>query len=245
MTQTEKSWVYVVDDDPLVLKALGRLLQTEGYNVCVFDSPRAFLDAHDPSLPGCTLLDVGMTELSGLETQNELLALGDTRPIIFITGQDDVRTGILAMKAGARDYLIKPVPPAVLLEAVAAAVQGDLAASRERARLAEIVRRWETLTKREQEVMVQVALGRLNKQIAFDLGIVEKTTKVHRARIMEKMAVRSVAALVHAVEQLERAGYLSKAGSPGVRIQSNARSAHGTQHPRRPVSSEQDDTVHD
>jgi FixJ family two-component response regulator len=215
MGQVDGNLVYVVDDDPLVLKAVERVLQAEGYKVATFNSPRAFLDAHDPSLPGCTVLDVGMTELSGLETQNELLALGDTRPIIFITGHDDVRTGILAMKAGARDYLVKPVPPAVLLEAVAAAVQSDLTAHQERARMTELARQWETLTNREQEVMVQVARGRLNKQIAFDLGIVEKTTKVHRGRVMEKMALRSVAELVQAVDQLERAGYMSKNDDEG------------------------------
>ena len=231
MRQAENSWVYVVDDDHHVLKAFQRLLQTEGYKVCVFSSPRAFLDAHDPALPGCALLDVGMTELSGLETQRELLALGNTRPIIFVTGHDDVQTGVLAMKAGARDYLIKPVPDAVLLDAVAAAVQSDLAAYRDRARLAELARLWESLTGREQEVMVQVVLGRLNKQIAGDLKIVEKTVKVHRARVMEKMAVRSVAELVHITEQLERAGYVTTADNSGslkVGVHPRSQSAHRT-----------------
>jgi FixJ family two-component response regulator len=215
MSQAGNSWVYVVDDDPHVLKAFRRLLETEGYNVCVFDSPRAFLDAHDPDLPGCALLDVGMTELSGLETQKQLLALGDTRPVIFVTGHDDVQTGVLAMKAGARDYLIKPVPDDVLLGAVETAVQSDLAAYRDRMYLAELARLWQSLTDREREVMEHVVRGRLNKQIAGDLKIVEKTVKVHRARVMEKMAVRSVAGLVHIAEQLERAGYAAKpADSP-------------------------------
>ena len=207
MSQPGNSWVYVVDDDPHVLKSFRRLLETEDYNVVAFDSPRAFLDAHDPTLPGCALLDVGMTELSGLETQQQLLELGDTRPIIFVTGHDDVQTGVLAMKAGARDYLIKPVPDDVLLAAVATAVQSDLAAYRERINVAELARLWQSLTDREREVMEHVVRGRLNKQIAGDLKIVEKTVKVHRARVMEKMAVRSVAGLVHIAEQLERAGY--------------------------------------
>jgi FixJ family two-component response regulator len=210
MSPTKNTWVYVVDDDPHVLTAFRRLLEVEGYHVGAFDSPRAFLNAHDPALPGCALLDVGMTELSGLETQKQLLALGDTRPVIFVTGHDDVQTGILAMKAGARDYLIKPVPDNVLLEAVATAVQSDLTAFRERVNLAEQARLWQTLSNREREVMKHVVRGRLNKQIAGDLNIVEKTVKVHRARVMEKMAVRSVAALVHSAEQLERAGYPTK-----------------------------------
>jgi FixJ family two-component response regulator len=204
MRQAENSQVYVVDDDPHILNAFRRLLETEGYNVSTFDSPCAFLEAHDVALPGCALLDVGMTELSGLETQKQLLALGDTRPVIFVTGQDDVRTGVLAMKAGAYDYLIKPVSDDVLLAAVAGAVQSDLAACRKRVNLIELTRLWQTLTDREREVMGHVVRGRLNKQIAGDLKIGEKTVKVHRARVMEKMAVHSVAGLVHIAEQLEQ-----------------------------------------
>ena len=236
MAEAENSWVYVVDDNPRVLKAFQRLLQTEGYNVAVFASPRAFLDAHDPALPGCVLLDVGMKELGGLETQKELRALGDTRPIIFITGHDDVQTGVLAMKAGARDYLIKPVPDTVLLEAVASAVQNDLAARRARIGLAKLVRQWLSLTDREQEVMMHVVRGRLNKQIAGDLQIVEQTVKAHRARVMEKMAIRSIAELVHIAEQLERAGYVWNAdiaGSLEVTIHRRAPAVHAVQRRHR------------
>jgi FixJ family two-component response regulator len=211
MTQTNASWVYVVDDDPPVLKAIQRLLQTEGYNVCAFVSPRAFLDAHDPTLPGCALLDVGMAELDGLETLNALLALGETRPVIFITGRDNVQTSVMAMKAGASDYLIKPVAESVLLTAVATAVQGDVAARRECVKLAELSRRWQSLTPREAEVIKLVVRGWLNKQIAGDLNISEKTVKVHRARAMEKMEVRSVARFIHIMSQLEQAGSVTKA----------------------------------
>jgi len=211
MSQAETRWVYVVDDDPYVLNAFRRLLQAEGYSVRTFDSPRAFLDAHDPTLPGCVLLDVGMTELNGLETQKQLLALGDTRPVIFVTGHNEVQTSVLAMKAGARDYLTKPVADRVLLAAVATAVQSELATRRERVYLANMAHRWQSLTNREGEVMQHVVRGRLNKQIAFDLGISEKTVKVHRAQVMEKMAVRSLAALIHITEQLERAGHVWKA----------------------------------
>jgi FixJ family two-component response regulator len=204
---SEGAWVYVVDDDPHILSAFRRLLETVGYKVATYLSPTEFLAGHDPVLPGCALLDVGMTELSGLETQEKLLALGDTRPVIFVTGHDDVRTGILAMKGGARDYLIKPVSDEILLAAVEVAVEADMVASRERVQLAELARHWQSLTQREREVMTHVVRGRLNKQIAGDLNIVEKTVKVHRARVMEKMGVRSVAGLVHIAEWLERAGY--------------------------------------
>ena len=239
MSQAENSWVYVVDDNPRVLKAFQRLLQTEGYNVAAFASPRAFLGAHDPALPGCVLLDIGMKELGGLETQKELRALGDTRPIIFITGRDDVQTGVLAMKAGARDYLIKPVPDTVLLEAVASAVQSDLAARRARIGLAKLVQQWLSLTDREQEVMMHVMRGRLNKQIAGDLQIVEQTVKAHRARVMEKMAIRSIAELVHIAEQLEPAGYVWNAdiaGSLEVTIHRRAPAVHAVQRRHRALS---------
>jgi FixJ family two-component response regulator len=152
-----------------------------------------------------------MMEMDGLETQKQLAAVGDTRPVIFVTGLDDVPASIKAMKAGAHDYLIKPVANQVLLTAVATAVQHDLLARRERVNLAKQAHQWQSLSGRQREVMNHVVRGRLNKQIAFDLGITEKTAKVHRARVMEKMAVRSVAELVRVIGQLERAGHLSKA----------------------------------
>lgn len=207
MSQPGNIWVYVVDDDSHVLRAFRRLLETVGYKVATYDSPVEFLASHDPTLPGCALLDVGMTELSGLETQEKLQALGDTRPIIFVTGHDDVKTGILAMKSGACDYLIKPVPEDVLLAAVETAVRMDLTAFQERIHVGELSQHWQSLTHREREVMEHVVRGRLNKQIAGDLNIVEKTVKVHRSRVMEKMCTRSVAGLVHIAEQLERSGF--------------------------------------
>lgn len=210
MTRRGGAWVNVVDDDRRILAAFRRLLEIEGYNVATFESPIAFLGAHDPDLPGCALLDVGMTELSGLAIQQQLLALGDTRPIIFVTGHDDVPTSVRAMKGGARDYLIKPVHDEVLLAAVANAVTADLSAHQSRMEIANLARRMRSLTPREHEVMIHVVRGRLNKQIAGDLDIVEKTVKVHRARVMEKMGVRSVAALVRIAERLEMAGCLAR-----------------------------------
>ena len=213
MNRPGGAWIYVVDDDPQILTAFRRLLEIEGYNVATFESPIAFLEAHDPNLPGCALLDVGMTELSGLATQQQLMTLGDSRPVIFVTGHDDVPTSVLAMKGGARDYLIKPVPDDVLLAAVANAVTADLSAHQARMEIANLARRLDSLTPREREVMTHVVRGRLNKQIAGDLDIVEKTVKVHRARVMEKMGVRSVAGLVHIAERLEMAGCLNR-GEP-------------------------------
>lgn len=194
--------VYIVDDDRKILVALSRLLTATGYQVRTFDSPNAFLAEHDPEAPGCALLDVGMGEVDGLALQDILLRDGRSRPIIFLTGHDDAKTGVRAMKAGAIDYLTKPVQDTDLIAAVQNALDADMKARAAGAELAELHRKLELLTAREAEVMAQIVRGRLNKQIAFDLGIVEKTVKVHRARVMEKMDVRSVAALVHIAETL-------------------------------------------
>jgi FixJ family two-component response regulator len=210
MTTRDAPFIYVVDDDPSVLTAFRRLLEAASYNVLTFDSPLTFLASHDPQLPGCVLLDVGMAEMSGLDTQERLLALGNSRPIVFVSGNDDVKTGVSAMKGGAQDYLVKPVSDDVLLTAVENAVRSDMATWRQRNETAELARRWQSLTHREQEIMSHVVRGRLNKQIAGDLGIVEKTVKVHRARVMEKMNIRSVAGLVHIAERLEGAGLMER-----------------------------------
>jgi len=201
--------VFIVDDDKSVLTAVSRLLTTAGYRVKTFDSPMSFLAEHDPSVPGCALLDIGMAEVDGLALQDILTRSDHARPIIFITGNDDVKTSVRAMKAGALDYLTKPVQDTALLAAVETALGADLEARRARSEQSVVRDRFEQLTSREREVMALVVRGRLNKQIAADLGIVEKTVKVHRARVMEKMGVRSVAALVHVSEKLPAAGALS------------------------------------
>ena len=195
--------IFVVDDDRSVLNAFSRLLGAAGYRVRAFSSPNAFLAEHDPSVPGCALLDVGMDEIDGLSLQERLHLNGVRRPVIFVTAQDDITSGIRAMKAGALDYLTKPVQEQALLEAVGAAIEIDRKARQEGMEIAALTRLAEQLTTREREVMTHVVRGRLNKQIAHDLGIVEKTVKVHRARVMEKMQVRSVAALVQIVERLK------------------------------------------
>jgi FixJ family two-component response regulator len=202
MTSERSPCVYIVDDDVPILNAFSRLLETAGYSVQAFSSPGDFLAKHDPDQPGCALFDVGMEELDGLSLQDRLLEAGIVRPVIFVTAQDNARSGVRAMKAGAVDYLTKPVHEDVLLAAIASAIESDVSARQSRSEVAEVAKRQESLTTREREVMDLVVQGRLNKQIAHDLGVVEKTVKVHRARVMEKMQVRSVAALVHLVEQL-------------------------------------------
>lgn len=202
LTAMQEPCVYVVDDDRSVLNGFSRLLSSAGYQVKAFDSPQEFLRQHDPQLPGCVLLDIGMSELDGLSLQARLSEEECRRTVIFITARDDARTGVFAMKAGAFDYLTKPVRDTTLLSSVAAAVDFDQQARRHAAELLELQRRFHRLTAREAEVLRHVVRGRLNKQIAYDLGIVEKTVKVHRARLMEKLQVRSVAELVRICERV-------------------------------------------
>jgi FixJ family two-component response regulator len=191
--------VRVVDDDASVLKALGRLLRAAGFAVQTFPSPHVFLKEHDATAPGCVLLDLSMPGLNGLQIQRALTVLGDACPIVFITGHGDIASSVSAMKAGAVDFLTKPFDASRLLDAVRAAIAKDRAAREVRAERSSIGVRMAALTPREHEVMAQVCVGRLNKQIAADLGIAEKTVKVHRARVMKKMAAGSVAELVQLV----------------------------------------------
>jgi FixJ family two-component response regulator len=193
--------VFIVDDDEGVLKALSRLLRVNGYDVRSHSSPRDFLAAHDSTVPGCAVLDVSMPDLDGLELQQALTAEGSHRPVIFITGKGDIPTSVRAMKAGAIDFLTKPVSDQVLLEAIARATEQDVKSRQNHAELASIRARIGSLTPREREVLTHVVAGRLNKQIAGDLGTAEKTIKVHRSRMMEKLEVRTVADLVRMAEK--------------------------------------------
>jgi FixJ family two-component response regulator len=192
----------VVDDDPSVLRALCRLFLAAGLEPRAFPSPAAFLQAHDPATPGCLVLDVALPGLNGLEVQKALSVSECTRPIVFITGRGDIPTTVRAMKGGAIDFLTKPVKDRDLLTAVRNAIELDRAARAAQVEMDALKQRLASLTPREREVLVHVVAGRLNKQIAADLGTVEKTIKVHRARIMEKMAVRSLADLVRIAERL-------------------------------------------
>ncbi len=188
--------VFLVDDDPAVLAGLARLLRASGLEVDSFSSPEAFLRAHDAAVPGCAVLDVAMPGLTGLELQRKLAELGCERPVIFLTGQGTIPISVEAMKAGAVDFLTKPVSGPKLLEAVLLALERDRAQRRARAERADVERRLASLTPRESEILPLLIAGLLNKQIAAELGAAEKTVKVHRARIMAKMGVRSIAELV-------------------------------------------------
>lgn len=193
--------VFLVDDDARVLKALARLLRAKGYATQPFASPQEFLAQHDPAVPGCAVLDVAMPGLDGLVLQQVLSAGSEQRPIIFLTGMGDIPTSVRAMKAGAIDFLTKPVKEKDLLQAIARAEELDGKARQSRGELASIQARIATLTPREREVLSHVVAGRLNKQIANDLGTVEKTIKVHRGRVMEKLGLRTVADLVRLAEK--------------------------------------------
>jgi FixJ family two-component response regulator len=193
--------VFLVDDEPAVLKGLSRLMRSAGLAVETFLSSQDFLKQYLPHTPGCLVLDVAMPGLNGLELQKTLAAKGSAMPIIFLTGHGDIPMSVQAMKRGAVDFLTKPVNDTDLLEAVRAAIEKDRVTRRARAEIAEIQQRLATLTPREHEVLEHVLSGQLNKQTAADLGIGEKTIKVHRARMMEKMKVHSVADLVRLAEK--------------------------------------------
>jgi len=193
--------VFVVDDDAAVRKAVSRLLRSAGLAVAVFASPREFLAQYDPATPGCLVLDVAMPGFSGLQLQTALSEKGTSLPIIFLTGHGDVSKSVQAMKGGAADFLTKPVNAKNLLPAIHAAIERDAVARREQAELSEIRARLDALTPREREVLEHVAAGQLNKQIADDMGITEARVKMHRARVMAKMTVQSVAELARLVER--------------------------------------------
>jgi FixJ family two-component response regulator len=200
---TDKFTVYLVDDDPGVLKALSRLLRSRGYEVKPYFSPQLFLEEHDVAVSGCAILDVSMPGLDGLELQRALTAAGGShRPVVFVTGKGDIPTSVRAMKAGAIDFLTKPVKDKDLFEAVSRAEALDAESRRLHSELESMQAKVRTLTPREREVLTHVVAGRLNKQIAGDLGTAEKTIKVHRSRMMEKLGIRMVAELVRMAEKL-------------------------------------------
>lgn len=199
---TDAPIVHVVDDEAGMRQALTRLLRAEGVDVRAFASAREFLADYRAAESGCLVLDVGMPELDGLELQRRITRLGLTVPIVFLTGHGDIPMSVRAIKSGAVDFLTKPVNDADLLRAIRTALQ--LAATRraEQAATADLRARHASLTPREREVMARVVAGRLNKQIAADLGTGEQNIKIHRGRVMEKMGVQSLADLVRAAERL-------------------------------------------
>jgi FixJ family two-component response regulator len=194
---TDTATVFVVDDDPAVLKGLARLLRSASHDVAVFVSAEEFLAGDHLSRPGCLVLDVEMPGLTGVELQRALAGRHSALPIIFLTGHGDLDMGVRAMKLGAVDFLTKPVDGDVLLEAVRDATERSRVIVAARAAMNEVQRLLATLTPREREVLPLVVSGQLNKQVAARLGTVEKTIKVHRAHVMAKLGVRTLAELVH------------------------------------------------
>lgn len=190
------STVFLIDDDPSARRGLARLIQAAGYAVATFGSAREFLASGRNDAPGCMVLDIRLPELSGLDLQEQLLRADYSMPIIFITGHGDIPMTVQAMKRGAVDFLPKPVEREQLLGAIRQALEQDRVARSAREESRELQGRLQLLKTREREVLSFVIAGLLNKQIAGELGITEATVKVHRARLMEKLRVTSVAELV-------------------------------------------------
>lgn len=194
--------VHIVDDDLSTRRSLGRLLGAAGYDVTLYATAEELLAVAGPALAGCILLDLRLPGASGLELQELLLERGCSMPVVFLTGHGDVAAGVRAMKRGAVDFLQKPVVADELFAAVAAALERDAATRRQDAELDDLRARVGTLTDRQREVWLRVVRGDLNKQIAYDLGIVDRTVKLHRAKAMEKLGALSTADLVRIAERL-------------------------------------------
>jgi len=200
---TEPRIVFAVDDDPSVRSSLKFLLSTVGLQAETFDSTDSFLRKKLPDVPSCLVLDVRLPGLSGLEFQRELAARNIPIPIVFLTGHGDIPMSVRAMKAGAVEFLTKPFRDQDLLDAVRAALDRDRARREQEKKVADVRRRFDSLTSREQEVVSMVVAGMLNKQIAAELGTAESTVKVQRSRAMEKMQAESLTDLIKMIQKLQ------------------------------------------
>jgi FixJ family two-component response regulator len=199
---SEGAIVFVVDDDPSMRRSLESLLRSVGLDARLFSSAQEFMQAERPDAPGCLVLDVRLPGMSGLMFQQELAKAGVALPVIFVTGHGDVPMTVRAMKAGAAEFLTKPFDDQVLLDAIHAAIERDRARRRDAASLVALKARYDELTPRERQVMKLVVAGRVNKQIAAELGLSLVTVKVHRGQAMRKMRAKSVAELVRMADRL-------------------------------------------
>jgi FixJ family two-component response regulator len=195
--------VFVVDDDPAVCVAVKRLIRSVGIEVQTFGSAHEFLRSKRPDVPGCLVLDVRLPDLSGLDLQQELATANIDLPIIFVTGHGDIPMSVRAMKAGAVEFLTKPYREQDLVEAIQHGIRQHRTKRKQRAEIIELQRRYELLTLREREVFPLVAGGLLNKQVGAQLGASEKTIKVHRGQVMQKMKADSLAELIRMAERLK------------------------------------------
>jgi FixJ family two-component response regulator len=200
--ETDRPLVVIVDDDAEVRGSLEELMQSVSIDAVGYSSTRELLEADLPERPGCLVLDVRMPGSSGLDLQQHLAASGNGKPIVFLTGHGDIPMTVQAMKAGAVDFLTKPFRDQALLDAIAAGIERDRPQRAEARLVAEQADRYAALTARERQVMQLVAQGRLNKQIAFELGISEVTVKLHRSGVMKKMQASSVGELIRAWDRL-------------------------------------------
>ncbi len=209
MTQTvpgarsDQPVVFIIDDDASVREALEDLLRSVGLGVQSFVSTQEFLQSKRPDAPGCIVLDVRLPGPSGLEFQRTLTTSGSPLPVIFISGHGDISMSVQAIKAGAIDFLTKPLHEQKLLDAIQTAIERDRARRAEEKDFAQLQERFETLTPREQEVMMIVITGRPNKQIAAELKLSEMTVKIHRSQLMRKMRAKSLVELVRMVDTLK------------------------------------------
>lgn len=204
MSPSSAHIVFVVDDEARVRRALVRLIRSSGFQARSFGSAREFLVERPTERPACLVLDLSMPDVNGLELQQEMKESGMTTPTIFLTGRGEVSASVRALKAGALDFLEKPVDDLVLLEAIEKALERDRLALESEADLGELQNRYVSLTSREREVCALVATGIPNKQVAFRLGTSEKTIKVHRGRVMRKLEADSLAHLVRIVDALNQ-----------------------------------------
>ena len=206
---TAETMVFVVDDDPSFRRSLELLIESARLSVQTFSSAEEFLRSERPDVPSCLVLDVRLPHLSGLDLQRELAKTDVPIPIVFMTAHGDIPMTVQAMKGGATEFLTKPFREQDLLDAIQRAINSDRSARLQRVKLADLRRRYHSLTAREREVMAHVVKGMLNKQVADALGTTEKTIKVHRGHVMQKMGMTSFADLVRAAEKLGILGRMS------------------------------------